>query len=135
MPHFIVEYTSNIKHEADIPGLLSKANAVLIAQDGVFPIGGIRSRAIELLDYRMADGEADYAFVHATLKIGAGRTDAVKKKACDELFRMIKDHFASLYAKRYLALSMELAEFNEGGSYKHNNVHARFNKAPQPSAK
>lgn len=132
MPHFIVEYTDNIKAEADIPGLLKKANEVLIAQGGVFPIGGIRSRAVELKHYRMADGEADYAFVHATLKIGAGRDEAVKKRACDALFDMIKDHFAALYAKRYLALSMELVEFNEGGSYKHNNVHARFKK-PEPA--
>jgi len=129
MPHVIVEYTDNIRAEADVPALLKTINETLIAQDGVFPIGGIRSRAIALTDYRMADGEEDYAFVHVTLKIGAGREEAVKKKACDELFEAIKQHFAALYAKRYLALSMELAEFNEGGSYKHNNVHARFKKA------
>ena len=48
MAHLIVEYTANLKAEADIPALLEKANDVLIEQDGVFPIGGIRSRAIEL---------------------------------------------------------------------------------------
>jgi len=128
MPHFIIEYTDNIKAEADIPGLLKKANETLLNQGGVFPIGGIRSRAIELVDYRMADGdpEADYAFVHAILKIGVGRDEATRKKVCDELFEMMKSHFAVLFARRYLALSMELIEFNEGGSYKHNNVHARF---------
>ena len=31
MPHFIVEYTSNIKAEARIPKLLAKANEILIA--------------------------------------------------------------------------------------------------------
>ncbi len=129
MPHVIVEYTDNIRAEADVPALLKTINDTLIAQGGVFPIGGIRSRAIALADHRMADGEEDYAFVHVTLKIGAGREAAVKKKACDELFEAIKQHFAELYARRYLALSMELAEFNEGGSYKHNNVHARFKKA------
>jgi 5-carboxymethyl-2-hydroxymuconate isomerase len=128
MAHLIIEYTSNIKTEADVPALLKKANDIIIAQDGVFPIGGIRSRAIELTDYRMADGAADYAFVHGTLKIGAGRTPAVKKRVCDELFDMMKAHFAALFAKRYLALSMELYEFDEGGTYKHNNVHARFRK-------
>jgi 5-carboxymethyl-2-hydroxymuconate isomerase len=128
MAHLIIEYTSNIKSEADLPALLKKANEIIIAQDGVFPIGGIRSRAIELTDYRMADGAADYAFVHATFKIGAGRTSAVKKRVCDELFEMMKVHFAALFAKRYLALSMELYEFDEGGTYKHNNVHARFRK-------
>ena len=55
MAHFIVEYTHNIAADADIPGLLRKANEVLIAQQ-VYPIGGIRSRAIELTDWRMADG-------------------------------------------------------------------------------
>jgi 5-carboxymethyl-2-hydroxymuconate isomerase len=129
MPHFVVEYTSNIKAEARIPQLLAKANQILIAQGGVFPIGGIRSRAIELHDYSIADGEADYAFVHCNLKIGSGRTEEQKKKVCDELFSAIQEHFADLFAKRYLALSLELNEFSESGTYKHNNIHARFKKA------
>lgn len=129
MPHFIVEYTSNIKDEARISQLLAKANEVLIAQGGVFPIGGIRSRAIELHDYYIADGQADYAFVHCNLKIGAGRTEAEKKKVCDQLFDAIINHFADLFAKRYLALSLELNEFSESGTYKHNNIHARFKKS------
>jgi 5-carboxymethyl-2-hydroxymuconate isomerase len=77
----------------------------------------------------MADDQEDYAFVHATLKIGSGRSEAVKKKTCDDLFEMMKDHFAPLFASRYFALSMELYEFDEGGTFKQNNVHARFKKA------
>jgi 5-carboxymethyl-2-hydroxymuconate isomerase len=126
MPHFIVEYTSNIKAEAQIPELLAKANEILIAQRGLFPIGGIRSRAIELHDYCIADGLADYAFVHCNLKIGGGRTEAQKKKVCDELFAAIQTHFAALFSKRYLALSLELNEFSETVTYKHNNIHRRF---------
>jgi 5-carboxymethyl-2-hydroxymuconate isomerase len=128
MPHFIIEYTDNIKAEADIPGLLEKINGVLISRSNIFPVGGIRSRAIELHNYRVADGAEDDAFVHATLKIGAGRSEADKKATCDELFDVIKTHFADLFAKRYLALSMELIEFSESGTYKHNNIHARFKK-------
>jgi 5-carboxymethyl-2-hydroxymuconate isomerase len=126
VPHLVVEYTANLKREGDIPSLLRKANRVLIDLGGVFPTGGIRSRAIEITDWCIADGEDDYAFVHVTLKIGAGREDAVKHRATDALFEMIKAHFADLYAKRYLALSMELVEFSEGGTYKHNNLHAKF---------
>ena len=128
MAHLTYEYTSNLKAQANIPALLLKSNQSLITQ-GVYPIGGIRSRAIELTDYCMADGQADYAFVHATLKIGAGRSEEAKRKTCDELFEVIKAHFAELFAQRYLALSMELYEFDEAGTYKHNNVHARFKKA------
>ena len=128
MAHVIVEYTSNIRERADLPRLLQTVNDTLIAQPGVFPIGGIRSRAVELVDYRMADGGADYAFVHITLKMGAGREPEVKRRVCDELFAAVKAHFAQLYSERYLALSMELYEFDEGGTYKYNNVHARFRR-------
>lgn len=129
MPHVIVEYTDNIAAEARMPELLATINRVLIAQGGAFPTGGIRSRAIRLTDYCVADGSQDDAFVHVTLKIGSGRSDAVKTKACDALFAAIKDHFAALFARRFLALSMELTEFSEGGTHKHNNIHARYKKA------
>lgn len=127
MPHIIVEYTDNIK-EADIPGLLKKINRVFIERNDIFPTGGIRSRAIELHDYCIADGAEDDAFVHATLKIGAGRKEEDKKATCDELFSVIKEHFSDQFAKRYLALSFELFEFSEAGTYKHNNIHQRFKK-------
>jgi 5-carboxymethyl-2-hydroxymuconate isomerase len=130
MPQITIEYTANLKAAADIPALLKKVNDTIIGQEGgIFPPGGTRSRAIELIDYRMADGAEDYAFVHATFKIGAGRTPAQKTRVCDDLFEVIKAHFADLFATRYLALSMELYEYDERGTYKHNNVHARFRKS------
>ncbi|CAM3069023.1 5-carboxymethyl-2-hydroxymuconate Delta-isomerase [Filibacter tadaridae] len=128
MPHFIVEYTDNIKDEMNIVELFEKVHEILIARHTIFPIGGIRSRAIELKDYRMADGAENDAFVHAVLKIGAGRSEEVKKEVCEALFEVIKDHFSIIMSKRYLALSMELYEFSESGSYKQNNIHARFKK-------
>lgn len=129
MPHLIYEYTDNLGAEADIPGLLRKSNQVLIDQGGVFPTGAIRSRAQRLTEYCVADGTADDAFVHATLKMGAGRPEAAKKKAGDELFQMICEHFAALYAARPLALSLEIVEFSEAGTWKQNNIHARYRKA------
>ncbi|NGP57941.1 5-carboxymethyl-2-hydroxymuconate Delta-isomerase [Paenibacillus thiaminolyticus] len=126
MPHIIVEYTSNIKEEANIPSLLQTIHRVLLARRDSFPIGGIRSRAIELHDYLVADGAEDDAFVHITLKIGSGRSEQVKRNTCGALFDAVKAHFAPLFDQRYLALSLELAEFSEGGTYKHNNIHARY---------
>ncbi|MEW4283148.1 5-carboxymethyl-2-hydroxymuconate Delta-isomerase [Priestia koreensis] len=128
MPHFTLEYTDNMKQEARISLLLEKVNDLLISKSPLFPVGGIRSRAIELHDYRIADGKEDDAFVHATLKIGAGRSEADKKNVCEELFAVIKEHFAEMYERRYLALSLELIEFSEAGTYKHNNIHGRFRK-------
>jgi 5-carboxymethyl-2-hydroxymuconate isomerase len=63
------------------------------------------------------------------VKLKANATFAEAKAACDALFEAIKAHFAQAFARRYLALSMELTEFDEGGSYKHNNIHARYKRA------
>ncbi len=128
MAHFVVEYTDNLGSDARIPELLTKVNRVLMAQDGVFPPGGIRSRAIRLTEYAIADEAADYAFVHCRLSIGSGRSEEIRQRAGDQLFAMIKDHFAEPFARRPLALSLELEEFGEPGTWKHNNLHARFKR-------
>lgn len=128
MPHFILEYTDNLKDEAKIGELLKKINGVLISRNDIFPIGGIRSRAIELHDYFIADGSHDDAFVHGVLKIGAGRSERDKQETCSEIFEIMKEHFASIFDTRYLALSLELVEFSEAGTYKHNNIHTRYKK-------
>ena len=125
MPHFIAECTENIREQADLPGLFAKVNEALAAT-GIFPIGGIRSRAHWLDTWQMADGRHDYAFVHMTLKIGAGRSLESRVAVGEMLFGLIKAHFAELMASRYLALSFELDELHPTLNYKQNNVHALF---------
>lgn len=125
MPHFIAECTDNIREQADLPGLFAKVNEALAAT-GIFPIGGIRSRAHWLDTWQMADGRHDYAFVHMTLKIGAGRSLESREAVGEMLFTLIKAHFAELMAARYLALSFELDELHPTLNYKQNNVHALF---------
>jgi 5-carboxymethyl-2-hydroxymuconate isomerase len=130
VPHFVVEYTDNVA-QCDIPALLAKASATLAAQNGVFPLGGIRARAMPAHQYSIANSQAGDAFVHATLKIGSGRTPEAKKKVCDELFGLLQEHFQAAAARPNVTVSMELYEFDEGGTYKLNNVHARFRPAPR----
>lgn len=125
MPHFIAECTDNIREQANLPGLFAKVNEALAAT-GIFPIGGIRSRAHWLDTWQMADGRHDYAFVHMTLKIGAGRSLESREAVGEMLFALIKAHFAELMADRYLALSFELDELHPTLNYKQNNVHALF---------
>ena len=125
MPHFIAECTDNIREQADLPGLFAKVNEALAAT-GIFPIGGIRSRAHWLDTWQMADGRQDYAFVHMTLKIGAGRSMESRQDVGVMLFAMIKSHFATLMESRYLALSFAMEELDPTLNYKQNNVHALF---------
>jgi 5-carboxymethyl-2-hydroxymuconate isomerase len=129
VPHFIMEYTANLKEDINIPALLRQVNETLLAQGGVYPIGGIRARAIELKDYCIADGDPRYGFVHATLKIGAGRSAEVKDKTCADLFALLKSHLFPPGSQRPCALSLELYEFAEEGTYRYNTLHAHLKSA------
>ncbi|NBJ71174.1 MULTISPECIES: 5-carboxymethyl-2-hydroxymuconate Delta-isomerase [Clostridia] len=127
MPHLIIEYTANLRKEIDIANLLKIAHQALLSHHVIIPIGGLRSRAIVLEDYLIADGTEDDAFIHATLKLGKGRTEAEKKRLCDDLFTAMTDHLTAVFKVRYLAISLELYEFTFP-TYKLNNIHHRYPK-------
>lgn len=130
MPHLTLEYSANLADEANIEQLCTSLAACLDAQrendQRVFPLGGIRVRALRCEQYCIADGRPDAAFLHANLKIAAGRSDAVKKATGHALFEAIKQHFATEFEQHGLALSLEINEFSEAGTWKHNNLHARL---------
>jgi 5-carboxymethyl-2-hydroxymuconate isomerase len=130
MPHLAIEYSANLRQDGDIPGLLPKLAQCLREQraDGkpVYPTGGVRVRAHEATDYCVADGSPDAGFVHATLKIGRGRSRETVRATGDALFAIMKAHFAPLFARQGLALSLYLDEVDEGGAWRHNNLHERL---------
>ena len=133
MSHMTLEYSGNLTADGRFAQLCCELSQFMTALrvDGlpVFPPGGVRVRAIPCADFCIADGSLDDAgFVHAILKIGAGRSEAAKQATTRGLFDIMKAHFAGMYAARGLALSLELNEFSEAGTLKHNNLHARFKK-------
>jgi 5-carboxymethyl-2-hydroxymuconate isomerase len=133
MPHLTLDHSANLGADADLPGLCRKLAQCLIAQraDGepVYPIGGVRVRSFAAGAWCIADSAADAAYVHASLKVGAGRKPETLRATGDAVFDVMKDHFAALYARSGLALSLDLEEFGEAGTWKHNNLHARYRKA------
>lgn len=122
MPHFIAEYSSNLDESVDFQELFSQVNDFL-GNTGVFPLGGIRSRGIRLDQYRVADGQHDYAFVHMTLKVGSGRDLETRQKAATELFSLIEQFFEPLKEQRLLAISFEMTELDPVLNFKSNNIH------------
>lgn len=128
MPHFYAECTDNIREQAQLPELFAKVSQNLAAS-GIFPLAGVRCRAIWLDTWQMADGAHDYAFVHMALKIGHGRSQESKKRVAESLFTLIQQHFAPLMAERYLAISFEMVELDAEFNFKQNNVHALFDTA------
>jgi 5-carboxymethyl-2-hydroxymuconate isomerase len=130
MPHLTLEYSANLADPQRIGELCKELAQCLDAQrdngERVYPPGGIRVRALRCEQYCIADGRPDAAFLHANLKIGAGRPETVKKATGDALFALIRQRFAAEFERQGLALSLEINEFSEAGTWKHNNLHARL---------
>jgi 5-carboxymethyl-2-hydroxymuconate isomerase len=133
MSHMTLEYSANLRTGGRFGELCEKLaqymTGLTVEGKPVFPPAGVRVRAIPCEEYCIADGSMpDAGFVHAILKIGAGRSSAAKEATCTGLFDIMKAHFATRYAQAGLALSLEFIEFSESGTLKHNNLHARLKK-------
>lgn len=134
MPHLVILYTPNIEAETDVSALCRTLADTMLAQRDeadkpVFPIGGTRVLAYPAAHCAVADGQADYAFVYLNLRMAAGRSEAVKKKAGDDLLGTVRAHFAPLFDQRHIGITLQIDE-SPGQVYdgKHSNLHPLFNK-------
>ncbi len=77
MPHLTVDYSGDLEEVGDFDTLCATLCRTLVEfrADGqpVYPLGGVRVRAIAADHWCIGDGRADAAFVHARLTVAAGR--------------------------------------------------------------
>jgi 5-carboxymethyl-2-hydroxymuconate isomerase len=121
MPHLILEYSDNI--EVDVQPLLARLHEEVVAT-GAINLKGIKSRAIKHTQYRIADGDPDYAFVHVGLLIREGRSIEVQKEATQRVMNVLKDTFGHLFEKRKLSLTVDLKEMRDGIVLTEHNIPA-----------
>ena len=133
MPHLVVLYSGNLDTETDMTALCRRlADAMLTVRDEqgqqVYPTGGVRVFAYPASHYAVADGARDYAFVYLNLRMGRGRTDAVKKQAGETLLAAATAHFEPLFASRLIGLTLQIDEGQEVFDAKHSTIHPLFRK-------
>lgn len=121
MPHLTLEYTDNI--EVEIQPLLARLHEEVVAT-GAINLKGIKSRAIQHSQYRIADGNPDYAFVHVGLLIREGRSIEIQKEATRRVMEVLKDTFGYRFEKGYVSLSVDLKEMREGIALTDHNIPA-----------
>ena len=99
MAHLIVEYTSKLEDLVEIDGLLNCIHQSAL-RTGIFPAGGLRTRAEPRMHTIVADGDPDNLFLHLTAKVGHGRTEEIRKAACETIFKDLCDFLSEfLWAK------------------------------------
>lgn len=122
MAHIVIEYSAGLRGRLDVPELLGTVHQAALAT-GVFPIGGIRTRAYAAEHYVIADGDPHNAFVHLSLKVGHGRDLETRKRACEAIFEAACRYLAPIFEAVPLGISLEMQEIDQVLSFKKNNLH------------
>jgi 5-carboxymethyl-2-hydroxymuconate isomerase len=121
MPHLTLEYTDNLSF--DVQPLLARLHEELVAT-GAVNLKGIKSRAIRHTEYRMADGNPDYAFVHVGLLIREGRPLEIQQDAARRVMAVLEEAFGQRFKTGYLSLSVDIKEMRESVALTHHNIPA-----------
>ena len=121
MPHFQLEYSSNLEGAVNI-GALCEVIRAEAAQIETFPTAGIRVRAIRVDHVAMADGDPKHGFIDLSIRLRAGRPLDVKKDAVNRIFAVLKLFMAPVMATRSIALSAEMRDIDADLSPKFGTV-------------
>ena len=111
MPQLTLEYTDNL--DFDVQPLLARLHTELVAT-GAINLKGLESRAVRHTEYRIADGNPEYAFVHVNLLIREGRPLEVQKDATQRVLALLKETFGDHFENSHLSLSVDIKEMRDG---------------------
>src|SRR5271170_5035616 len=129
MPQFTIEYSANLDARVDMGKVVEVVRKAAV-ETGIFPLGGIRVRAIRCEHYAIADGNPQHSFLDMVLRLGEGRDLATRKKAGEHIFRALSDHLDPVFASSQFALSFEMQINDKEMSWKRNNIHEALKMEP-----
>ena len=122
MPHFTLEYSANLDDRVDMGKVVEVVRKAAV-ETGIFPLGGIRVRAVRCEHYGIADGRPHFGFLDMVLRLGEGRDLATRKKAGEHIFRALSDLLDPVFAQGQFALSFDMQINDKETSWKRNNIH------------
>jgi 5-carboxymethyl-2-hydroxymuconate isomerase len=122
MPHFTIEYSANLDKRVDMGKVVEIVRKAAV-ETGIFPLGGIRVRAIRCEHYAIADGNPSLSFLDMVLRLGEGRDLATRQKAGEHIFKALSAHLDPVFAQSKFALSFDMQINDKETSWKRNNIH------------
>ena len=131
MPHLVILYTPNLESKIDMSKLCRALADTMLKQldeagKQVFPTGGTRVLAYPAAHYAVADGKRDYGFVYLNLRMGAGRSEAIKNEAGSALMTCARALFDPVFADNLVGLTLQIDEGNQVFDGKLGNLHPLF---------
>lgn len=121
MPHFHIDYSANLEPDVDIAALCNRVRVAAI-ETGVFPMAGVRVRAIPCHHYSIADGDPKHAYLDVSIRLRGGRPQDAKEAATDHVFNALKDFLHPVLERRPLAISLEMRDIDPALSPKAGTI-------------
>ena len=122
MPHFTIEYSANLDGRVDMGAVVELVRKEAVAT-GIFPLGGIRVRAVKCEHYAIANGDGNLGFLDMVLRLGEGRDLATRQKAGEHIFKALSAYLDPVFATGKFALSFDMQINDKETSWKRNNIH------------
>ena len=122
MPHFTIEYSANLDAHIDMGRVVEVVRRAAV-ETGIFPLGGIRVRAVRCEHFAIADGNADLGFLDMVLRLGEGRDLATRRQAGEHIFKALSAYLDPVFAGTKFALSFDMQINDRDTSWKRNNIH------------
>jgi 5-carboxymethyl-2-hydroxymuconate isomerase len=122
MPHFTIEYSGNLDARVDMGKVVEVVRKAAV-ETGIFPLGGIRVRAVRCEHFAIADGSPHFGFLAMVLRLGEGRDLATRKKAGEHIFKVLSAYLDPVFASSKFALSFDMQINDKETSWKRNNIH------------
>jgi 5-carboxymethyl-2-hydroxymuconate isomerase len=122
MPHFTLEYSANLDARVDMAEVVEVVRKAAV-ETGIFPLGGIRVRAIACEHFAIADGDPQLGFLAMVLRLGEGRDLATRKQAGDHVFQALSAYLDPVFKESKFALSFDMQINDKETSWKRNNIH------------
>jgi 5-carboxymethyl-2-hydroxymuconate isomerase len=127
MPHLNIEYSANLEEVLDVQALVDTIHEIAL-ETGIFPLGGVRTRAEARKHYRIANGDPRAGYIHMIVRIGSGRDLETRRNAGERIFAALCAFTEAIYESRPLALSFELHEIPPELAWRKNNLHELLKK-------
>ena len=121
MPHFSIEYSANLESLIDMKNfcdLIRKAGL----ETKVFPMAGIRVRALKCEHFSIADNDPNNGFIDISIRLREGRDLEIRKMATNHIFEIVENYLKPIMENHPLALSMEMRNIDAELSPKTNSI-------------
>ena len=121
MPHLMIDYSANVGPDVDMGALCDTLRDVAASID-VFPLAGVKVRAVRVDHYAIADGNPEHGFIDISVRIREGRDMETKQNAAQKIFDAANEFVADVMQRRSLALSLELRDIDAALSPKSGSI-------------